>query len=142
MTELQVEEAIRQRWVEGWAVYHPTDTAHPDYVPYCFNDEAFDKPAGPWARVTLQWTVAEQTTQGQGDARKWNHDGVIFVQLFVLPNTGVAQLARMAHEARLVLQGRRIEDINIHEGASGGTIDGADYAMRPVTFRFTSEASG
>lgn len=145
MTESQAIEAILARWMEGWLPLHPSDPEDPNHVPFTFGNESFKTDElgvlGAWVRVSIFWTGAEQTTQGTAPYRKWERRGTVSVQIFGPPNKGTSLLARLATDARTVLQGRRLDDteLNLFEGASEKGTDEVAWAAQSVSFRFSFE---
>lgn len=124
MTEREAIEAIYQRWAEGWAARHPSDPNDPNYVPYTFDNEEFSKDTlgqlGSWARVTVQMSTREQATMGSAPNRKFENNGRVFVQLFTPVNQGRALRATLADDVREALEGRSIDELQLHEATTRG----------------------
>lgn len=148
MTELQALNAIYARWIEGWAALHPSDPDDPNFAPYALKNETFSTEElgllGAWARVTIRWSQAPQTTQGGPDVRTYEPSGFIFVDLFAPINAGVTTLAQLSDDARVTLRGKRLGDTElcIYEGESRNGPDAANWATQSVVFRFSFEQLG
>ena len=130
MTEAEAEEAIRQRWVDGWLPLQPS-------VPFTFENEVLEAPA-TWARVTIAGASRAQRTLGA--VARFESAGLIVVELFGELNVGTHALALLADDVREVLERRRIgtpADVVTYEGTSRPAGSHGRWHKRIVTIRYT-----
>lgn len=140
MTEVQAIEAIYEQWEAGWQALHPALQSDPQYVPFAFKGEHFTPDQlgalGAWARVSVAHTSAAQITFGSSGTRKFERRGNVFVQLFAPVGAGVGLLARLASDARTVLEGVRIGELNLHAARTEEMPDESQWASSTVVVEF------
>ena len=143
VTELEAINAILSRWKTGWEALHPSSLSDPQYVPWTTTNEDFAPDQlgalGAWARISVQHTVAAQTTMGSAPNRKFERRGNVFVQLFAPKNAGVALLATLAEDVRSALEGERVNGLNVYAGRTIEVPEDGAWAMSTVVlpFRYT-----
>jgi hypothetical protein len=165
VTELEATNAIYSTLIAGWetpplglhardATNYPAVADDPLYVPLALKNETFAPDQlghlGAYARVTIIWSTAEQTTQGDVGVREYEPSGFIFVDFFVDPNagtatlSGTATLASLSDDVRTILRGKRLGDTELctYEGESRNGPDAPDWATQSVVFRFSFEQTG
>lgn len=78
-TRAQAIQAINARWVALWT----------NGVAYQLTNEGFD-PTGleEWVRLTVRHFSSRQATNAKPGNRTYERPGLLFIQVFVLPNTG------------------------------------------------------
>jgi len=110
VTEAQALEALAQRWVDVWPTLQPG-------APYSFEGETSDA-APTWARVTFRPLAEDQATLGR--PARFEHRGMIFVQLFADLDQGRAPLDALVESVREVFAARAIavgsEEITTYAG--------------------------
>lgn len=102
----EVQEALYQRWAEGWA----------DTTPFVFDDEKFDPPKAPWVRFSVKRMPGGAGTLGRKGNRKMDRRGRLFIQLFVPPGDGVGDLSDLAEAAAALFENCRFEPHDIRFG--------------------------
>jgi len=151
MNEQQANLAILQQWESGWDALHPQDTSAPEYVPYTYDNEAFDTDAlgdlGAWVRLTIQHSTRRQRTMGSAPNRKYECRGRVFVTLFAPVDNGRALIAQLADDVRTVMEGQRLGDLLLDDAttrgenwfATGPTREDGVWAQATVVveFRYT-----
>lgn len=148
MTEEEAITAICQQWKDGWEALHPRDADtyqnvadDPLYVPWTLQDEIYDVAdlgaLGVWARVTIQHTTREQTTQGRPSQDECT--GNVFVQLFGPQNEGVGKLVRLAEHVRAAIAKKDLNGLQLYSGRSQEMPTDGKWALRMVVvpFRYT-----
>lgn len=96
-TRAQAREAIYQRLVDNYSA-----------TPFTFQGEAYDPPATPWARLSVQINNGGgQDTLGPVGGRKYRREGLIAAQVFTPINTGLARGDELAQEIAGLYEGAR-----------------------------------
>lgn len=159
MTELEAVNAIYAALIAGWetapdglhkrdAATYPAVGDDPVYVPLALKNETFSTEQlgalGAWARATIRWSTAEQTTTGGPDVRTYEPRGFLFVDFFGPINAGVAWAAQLSDDVRSILRGERLGDTElvIYEGRSSNGPDAPDWSTQSVVFTFSFEQTG
>lgn len=105
----EVQAAIYQRFVSEWA----------DRTPYCFDNEVMDNvqadvPADfAWVRLSIRHLDAGQRTLGQPGNRKFGREAAAFLQIFIPPDTGVAQAAILLQAGQNLFEGRTLPGTSV-----------------------------
>lgn len=107
MTRDQAVEAIYQMFIAGW-----TDGGQPRTA-ITLDGEKFDPPAAPWVRLTVRHTTRAQASLGQPGNRRWDTEGIVFLQYFEPPDSGVARMHRHMDAAQQLFEGRSIAGTTI-----------------------------
>lgn len=140
MTEREAIEAIYQQWQSGWEAIHPNIVGDPARVPYTFMREDFSADSlgvlGTWARVSVAHTTAAQITFGNVGTRKFERRGNVFVQLFAPVGQGVGLLATLAGDARKVLEGKRLGELNLNAARTEEIPDESTWASVTIIVPF------
>lgn len=159
MTELEATNGILSTLIAGWetgpdglhardAATYPDVTQDPTYVPLALRNEKFSTDQlgllGAYARVTIRWSVAPQTTMGGPDVRTYEPSGFIFVDFFGPLDAGVAWAAGLSDDVRSVLRGIRVgeTELCIYEGESRNGPDDPAWNTQSVVFKFSYEQTG
>lgn len=159
MTELEAVNGIYGTLIAGWetapaglhardAAGYPDRALDPKYVPLALKNEKKSVSdlglLGAWARATIRWSQAPQTTQGGPDVRTYEPSGFIFVDFFGPTDAGVAWAAQLSDDVRSILRGIRVGDTElcIYEGESRNGPDAPDWATQSVVFKFSFEQTG
>ncbi len=119
MTEAQAVEAIFERWTTQWAILHPSD------VPFTFDNEEFTG-VPKWVRVAVGGFVRNQVSIGPTGVRRYEARGNIGVQLFGNVDKGAYEVASLADDVRLVLEGQLIA------ASSGDSVYTYAGSTRPI----------
>lgn len=99
----QAREAIYQAFAAAWG----------QRTPYCFDNEKFDPPAGPWVRVSVRHQDRQQETLGAPGSRKFESRGSAFIQYFE-PPLGATEIADGHISAAVAIyDAKRIEGTTI-----------------------------
>lgn len=97
VTRTAAVEACLQRFKTAWGTT----------TPVTFDNEAFDgdKQTRPWVRLSVRIVGSEQHTLGPVGARRFRRDGLAFVQVFTLANTGTAKGTELSEQAAAIFEG-------------------------------------
>lgn len=80
-----------------------------------FTNEELTPPAsGPWVRLVVRNTKAQQETLGPKGRRKYTRDGRIFIQIFTDANSGTSQSDLLAEQAKDIFQGEEFNNIYVN----------------------------
>lgn len=135
MTERESYEAILTQFESVWDVLHPPVSSDPDYAPYAYDNEIFES-VERWVRLSVRHTVSRQTTMGSAPNRRFEREGVVFVQVFALPNVGRGALADLAADVRTALEGQRLSGLVLHAGSTQEVSTDGVWAMLVVSIPF------
>ena len=133
MTEREAIEAILEQWKTGWEAAYPA-------VPWTTRNEQFTTDGlTSWVRITVSHTTSDQTTCGSAPSRKFERRGNVFVQLFAPVDAGYGTLADYAQTVRTVLEGVRLEELNLYAARTEEQPTDGAWAMATVVvpFRYT-----
>lgn len=111
----EVQETLYQRWATAWV------SAGDPVTPFVFENEKFDPPAAPWARVSVKRMPGGPGTLGSPGNRKMDRVGFVFVQLFEPPGDGTGRISDLGETAAAVFENCRLEphDIRFSEVEPG-----------------------
>jgi hypothetical protein len=129
MTEAEVEETIKQAFIDGWTALHPT-------IPISFDGEVSDA-SETWVRLTILPSTRQQMTAGA--TARFDVRGNIMVQLFGSVDVGATQLAALADDVRTVLERKRWTDLVTYAGATRKSPTDGRWEMRVVTLAYRVE---
>ena len=108
-TIAEVRKAIYQRFISEWG----------NLTPYCFDNEVMDNtsadapPNFAWVRLSVRHLNAGQRTLGQGGNRKFGRDCAVFLQIFIPPDTGVAQSDVYLQAGQALFEGRTLPGTSV-----------------------------
>lgn len=138
MNEREAKQAIIDEWEAEWPTLHPPDVDDPDYCPFTYDNEIAESTTR-WARLSVRHTTSAQTTMGSAPSRRFQREGVIFVQLFGNTDAGCGELSDLAADVRTVLEGQRLGDLVIYAGLTQEQPTDGVWAMATVQlpFRYT-----
>lgn len=116
----QVRTAAHQRFIDEWL--DPLDITKPRTL-FALGDETFDPPGGidaygePWARLSMKHMDAAQRTLAPVGHRKFKREAIVFLQLFVPPNSGEAVQDVLLKAGQRLYEGRKLslDDVVIKE---------------------------
>ncbi len=99
----EIKDALHKHFIAEWI-----DGIAPR-TPYCFDDELFDPPDAPWAKVVVQHSSASQETLGGCGNRKFGRRGRAIVMLRKPPLIGGADVMdKLIFHAMRLFEGRRL----------------------------------
>lgn len=112
----EVQEALYQRWATQWVVNGEPRT------PYQLENEKFDPPAGPWAKVQVQGRPGGPGTIGGPGRRRIDRAGVVYIDLREPPGDGVGRVSDLAELAKGIFENCRLalHDIRFSTADIGG----------------------
>lgn len=135
----EVQETLYQRFESGWV---KDDLSGPE-TPFCFGNETFDPPDGPWARVSCRRLPGGVGTIGPKGRRKMDRVGLLFIQLFEPPGAGVGAISDLGEKAAKLFENCRLEphDIRFAEVEPGdqGDVESGRWWGLSVEGRFDYE---
>jgi hypothetical protein len=91
----EAREAVYERWDTQWG----------STTPFTFENEDFDTPDVPWARVSVRNQASEQRTLGAPGNRRFRRIASVFVQIFDLVDNGLLTLDGLSQTARTIFEG-------------------------------------
>lgn len=101
-----VQETIYQRWTDNWVADAP---ATGPLTPYTLaNEDKFDPPDGPWAKVQVIRMPGGPGTLGRKGNRKMDRVGLLIIDLREPPGDGVGNLSDLAERAAAIFENCRI----------------------------------
>lgn len=139
----EVQEALYQRFVDGWTV-DPLADPVVYRTPFVFEDEKIDPPDGPWVRFSVKRMPGGQGTLGGPGKRKMDRVGRVFMQFFKPPGGGVGDLSDHAEAGAKLFENCRIQnthDIRFAEVEPGqsGQVENGRWLGLSVEGRFDYE---
>lgn len=139
----EVQEALYQRWANGWTDDPLADPVVP-LTPYWFEDEKASPPDAPWARFSVKRMPGGQGTLGGPGRRKMDRVGIVFIQLFQPPGRGVGPFSDLGERAARLFENCRIlgtHDIRFAEVEPGesGQVEKGRWLGLSVEGRFDYE---
>jgi hypothetical protein len=106
------------------AIYNVFNVAWANRTDLTFDNEKFTPPEDKsWVRLAVRHQDSSQETLGAVGNRKFLREGIAFIQVFTVMNTGVKSSDDLVEIARAVYEGTRI---------SGTTIRFKDVIAREV----------
>lgn len=111
----QARDAIQTLFLDAWnanaATVAGTDAPPPVY--WDNMESAADEPpprGEPWARVSVQHNLGEQSTMGAPGGRNFERYGLVMIQVFVPRGTGLVISDALCKIARDAFEGARTPD--------------------------------
>ncbi len=105
-----------------------------------FENEAFDPPDDlSWCRLAVRLFGGGQESLGDVGARKFNREGLVFVQVFLPQDNGVAEADTIAQEVRDIFEGTTISGVRLFdtEIREVGLTDGYHMTIAETAFEYT-----
>lgn len=101
MTTLSTaRESIYQRFATDWGVTSD----------YTFDNEDFTPPEDtPWVRLVVRHTSSNQVSLGSSGNRKFDRDGLVFVQVFTPLDQGSAVADALVEKVLEIFEGKTID---------------------------------
>jgi hypothetical protein len=97
-----ITEQIYARWVDQWVVDGEPRT------PFCFGNEAFDPPDGPWVRLWVRATPSGQETLGRPGNRKFHRPGLVVAAIREPAGQGVQIGHQLGEAVRDIFEAQRL----------------------------------
>lgn len=113
----EARKAMYDKFITDWAGTTLIDTD---------NGEFIEPESDPWVRLTVRGQEGGQTSLGKKTNRRYERQGIFFVQVFTPVNTGTSESDILAQQAMDILEGERLSadlwlgnSVNREVGAKG-----------------------
>lgn len=120
MTPQQAREAIYECFEAGWLTGPPVEPGGDPtaLLPYTFDNEKFDTPAGPWVRLSVRHLDRRQVSLGGPGNRKFECEALVIIDYMEPPGHGVRATDGYLKTAADLFDARRIAGTTIRFGAA------------------------
>ena len=100
MSFAQAAQSIRERFSAEWS-----------RTPIAYPNTPFEKPSGPWIRVTVRGSSAEQVATV---SKRLRHEGAVFVQVFTPEGQGDGEALSIADDVAALLEAQTLGGIRFY----------------------------
>lgn len=134
MTEAEARNAIIKLFLAEFPLLHPT-------IPIAVAGKEFTKPElpNPWVRISVNFNLGNQDTQGQPGNRKFTRMGMAFVQVFTAKDKGTDLSDQIVNNSLNILDGVRLERLWLYNGSPVTLPEEPDYYRQNATVEFRFE---
>jgi len=84
--------------------------------PYTFPNEAFDEPETEWVRLSVLNGAGGQHTLNKPGARIYRRLGIVFAEIFVPTDAGIALADSLGQAVLTIFEGKRIGEVSLNDG--------------------------
>lgn len=84
--------------------------------PYVGDNESFDKPKAPWARIVVRNTAGGQHTLGPEGTRVYRRIAHVLIQIFTEKGKGTKEADTLAQAAIAIFEGKKINGLCFNDG--------------------------